>query len=155
MKALLVPCLLAGLFLAGCTPVKLTRLQAPEESQRSEVLVFRESSFNAGGIGMVFGSDGNDYVSLSNDQYAQLQFRPGSYNFFVRSTQGDKPFVLPMALGARESRCLKAYANPANLGKAVLPVAYLLGNTFLLEQVNCPTKEELAKYGAVAVEYGP
>ena len=42
-----------GLTGAGCTSATIVRLETPEPSQRAELLVYRESSFNVGGIGMV------------------------------------------------------------------------------------------------------
>ena len=146
-------CLITCLSVVGCNPASIVRPKAPDEAQRAEVLVYREPAMNAAGIGMVFGADENDYVALNNTQYARLDVSPGSHTFFVRSTQADKPFSLTVELGANESKCLKAYANPTNMGKALLPFAYYMGNTFLLELTPCLTPEELAKYSPVVIEY--
>jgi hypothetical protein len=153
MKALFVFSLLVGPFLAGCTPAKLTRLQLPDESQRVEIFVYREIAFISGDIRMVFGAEGNDYVSLQNGEYAAMYLRPGAHNFFVRSTLADQPYVLAVSLSANDKKCLKAYANPANIGKFLLPFAHYVSNTFLLEQTSCLSNEELSKYSSVAVEY--
>jgi hypothetical protein len=153
MRLPIPACMVATVLLAACTPAHLTPLKAPTASERAELLVYRESAFNAGGVGLIFGADGQDYTALGNSQYAQVYLTPGPYQFFARSTQGDRPYVLPLNMATSQRICLKAYANPANLAKAVLPLAYYFGHTFLLEQVACPTAEELAKYSQEPVEY--
>jgi hypothetical protein len=99
---------------------------------------------------MIFGSNGNDFVALYNNEYAQITIPSGFHVVFVRSTQGDKPYTLPVTLSPNEKKCFKAYANPENYAKALLPIAYLFGNTFRLTAISCPTKEELAKYSSAA-----
>jgi len=153
VKALLVFFLLVCQVLASCTPARLSRLQLPDESQRSEVLVYREPAFNAGGVSMVFGAEGKDYVSLWNGEYALMYFLPGAYNFFVRSNQADQPFFLPVSLSTNDKKCIKAYPTPANIGKVLLPFIYHFSNTFLLEEVSCLSEGELSKYSAVSVEH--
>lgn len=153
MKQLSVFCLCMSLVIVGCTPAKITRLQLPDDSQRSEILVYRETSFNAEGIDMVFGADGNDYVSLRNGQYAHMYFRPGTYSFFVRSVGMDQPHVLTISVNANDTVCLKAFADPANYGKSLMPILYHVSSTFLIERANCLSGKELVHYRRVAVEY--
>ncbi len=139
--------------LVGCTPAHIVRLNAPPESERVEVLVYRESAFNHGGVGLVFGADKRDFVQLSNDEYARLYLPAGNHRFFVRSTQADTPYELSVSLVANQTACFKAHANPGNLGKALLPFAFYLGNSFLLAPVSCLSEAEIAKYSLVKVEY--
>ena len=67
--------------------------------------------------------------------------------------QADNPYVLPVSLKPAEKKCLRVYANPTNLGKALLPGTFFFGNTFLLEPASCPTPAELAGYARQEVEY--
>ncbi|MBE0620345.1 MAG: hypothetical protein IH605_07105 [Burkholderiales bacterium] len=141
------------LSLIGCTPAHIVRLSAPPESERAEVLVHRESAFNHGGVGLVFGADKRDFVQLNNGEYARLYLPSGNHSFFVRSTQADKPYELSASLLANQTTCFKASANPENFAKALLPFTFHLSNSFLLERVSCLSEAEIAKYSSVKVEY--
>lgn len=145
--------LLLNVGLLGCTPANLVRLNMPPESERAEVQVYREPAFNASGIGLLFGAGNKDFVQLSNGEYARLYLPAGAHSFFARSTQADKPYELAISLVANQKTCLKASANSKNLAKTLLPLAYYLSSTFQLEQVNCLSDVEIAKYSLVPVEY--
>ncbi|MCX2802495.1 hypothetical protein OQJ68_11930 [Microbulbifer thermotolerans] len=137
----------------GCAPARIVSIPAPAENEKSTLLVYRESAFNAGGVGLIFGADSRDYVKLGNSDYSEIELKNGHYKFFVRSDQADKPYILAEELKAGDKKCLKAYANPANLGKALVPLAYYMSHTFLLEKIECPSEEELSKYRKVPVKY--
>lgn len=146
--------LVGGLVVSGCTPAKLTPLKMPVHSAKSEILIYRGPAFNAGGASMVFGADESDYITLENGTYAEIFLAPESYRFFVRSTQGDRPYVLPIKLVAYDKKCLRAYANPSNYAKiALLGLGSLLGNSFLMEEVQCPPEETLSKYTKLNAQY--
>jgi len=159
--------LLLQVLAVGCTPTpaRLTPLKVSDETQRSEVIVYRESAFNWATRKLVFGADGEDYVTLRNADYAQLYLSPKMYQFFVRSEYADRPYVLTATLNANDRKCMKAYANPANWGTLPQVVDFVLplplvgtwvtfaGNRFLLEEVTCPSPEDLAKYSKVEVQY--
>ncbi len=154
MKAMFVALVVSSLLAGACTPANLTRLRMPVESQRAEVLIYRESSVLASLGGLIFGANRQDYVILSNGSYAQIYLSPNTYEFFVRSTGADQPYVLGITLSANTRKCLKGYPNPSNILKSLLFIpAYYMGNTFLLEEVACPSSEELPKYSKVAVQY--
>lgn len=138
--------------LTGCSSKPISRLQAPDPSSRAEIVVYRESSFNAGGVPVSFGADGETYATLSNDEYTSIYFRPASYNFFVRARTAD-PTILKLDLKSAERRCLKTIADPVNLGKVLVPILLMSsGYRFRLEEVKCPEKD-LAKYSFIKIEY--
>ena len=141
------------IFAAGCSPARIISLPIPDQDENSTVMVHRESSFNAGGVGLVFGADSQDYVMLSNNNYAKINLKSGSYEFFARSNQADEPFILPIKLKPGDNKCLKAYANPSNVGKIILPFLYFMTSTFTLEDVECLPDEEILKYREVSVKY--
>jgi len=129
----------------GCSPMRAMKLETPPATERADVLVYRESAFNAGGITMVFGADKADLLELGNNTYVEIPLRAGEHELFVRSTQADQPFALKTSLAPADRKCFRGYPNPSNIGKAILlPMAYLMGNTFLLEEVACPAPEVLA-----------
>ncbi len=146
-------------FLLGCSPSKLIRLKMPDLSERAELLVFREPAFNAAGGTLVFGANGEDYAELRNSDYVKIFLVPKSYQFFARDTNTDTPFVLPITLKVMDKKCLKAYANPANIAKVLLtpfllsPVVHAIGNTFLLKEVSCPLPAELSSYSEITMQY--
>lgn len=150
MRPLILGFLLFGL--AACTPAHLTKLPAPT-SESSELIIYREAAFNAGGAKLVFGANDSDYASLWNEQYTKTLIQPGSYKFYVRSTGADQPFIIPITIEPRKRLCLKAFPNPVNIAKVFFFPAYYFGNTFLLEQVNCLSVTELSQYSLVEVAY--
>lgn len=145
--------LAAAVLAAGCTPAKIVKMPAAEPAQSAQVFIYRETAFNAGGVTMIFGENKTDHIELNNSQYAEFQAAAGTHDYFVRSNQADQPYVLRVELLAGEKKCLKAYANPANIGKVLLPMAHYMGNTFLLAAGDCLTPEEMTKYFPVQVEY--
>ena len=129
--------------LQGCTPAQLVKVSNNPMIDNSKVLIYRESAFNSSGIPMIFGEDQSDYKSLWNDDYTEIRVDNKSHIFFVRSNQADIPYALPLDMKDGKNRCLKGYANPRNFAKILFPPSYYWGNTFLLEEVECPSKAEL------------
>lgn len=141
------------LVLSGCAPAKLVPMSRPQETNQSTLLVYRESAFNSGGVDAVFGSGQQDWVALGTKSYAVLQITPDSHEFFVRSTQADQPFVFKATVVQAETKCLRVFPNPGNFAKALLPISYMAGNTFMLEEAVCPNAEILAGFGKKTVTY--
>lgn len=137
----------------GCTPAKITSIPQPIQAEASTVHVYREAAFNAGGASLIFGYNNQDLVELGNDDYSEIKLKEGAYQFFVRSNHADEPYIFPMQLKAGEEKCLKAYANPSNIGKALVPLAYHFTNTFLLENVQCLSNEQFKAYKFIPVKY--
>ena len=138
----------------GCTSFQVKQLEIVNPDNRSEILVYRESALNAGGMGLIFGVNGDDYVKLRNDSYSFMYLKSGSYDLFVRSDQADQSYTLSVDLETGEKQCFRAYPNPSNIAKAIfLGLAYYMGNTFLLEKSECMTEDELKEYRSIAVQY--
>jgi len=152
--ALLAP-VSALCFAVGCTPARLATPPSPGDGEEvASVLVYRTLELNAGGISLVFGADGTDYLKLKGDDYAELQLPPNTYHFFVRSNQADRSFVLEKVLHSGDHKCLRAYANPNNILKVPTFVGYYFGNTFKLLEVECPSQNELARYDKLQCRLG-
>lgn len=136
--------LMVAVVTAGCTPMQVKPLPTATADARAKVVVYREGGFNAGGISMIFGIDGLDQLSLPNGGHSQLYLRPGEHEVFVRSDQADRPFRLKTSIAHNEIKCFRAYANPANYGKAFLGnIAYWLGNAFKVREVVCGDDKDM------------
>jgi hypothetical protein len=145
---------LLGTLLAGCASAPLVKPPLPDASNRSEVIVLRDRALNAGGVGLTFGVDEQAYLTLSNGDYASVYVTPGLHRFFVQARSAE-PTVLSVELKPGERRCLRTVADAANLGRAVVPLALMtMGYSFLLDEVKCPSAEQLSKRSRVDVEYG-
>jgi hypothetical protein len=123
--------------ITGCSPARIVQTPIPTDANKAELVVTRVSSFNSGGVGMVFGANENDYVKLNNGGRYAVNLPAGSYTFFVRATQTDEPFLLEEQLKPGDKLCLKGFANPKNLAKVLMPITYHFSNTFLLDKTAC------------------
>lgn len=97
---------------------------------------------------MYFGEGDKYYLSLGNSEYGELVLPSGPHRFLV-TTRGSQDFFLDAELAAKERTCFKAYANPANYAKAIVPILMNLTSLFVLEQVQCPSEEALSSYTKV------
>lgn len=156
MKLLIV--LAAVTVFIGCSPMQIKPLEATEINNRSEVIIYRESAFLNSALSMVFGANGNDYVTLGGGSYASMYMRPGSHEFFVRSTKTDEPYLVTLDLSANDVTCLRAF-NDTGSAATNMMTAGLVGlllprsSTFNMEKTECWSKEELDGRKVVAVEY--
>lgn len=139
--------------LAGCSSMPIGRLKQTEPANRAEIVIYRESSFNAGGVSLVVGIDGEAFASLSNSDYAAAFISPGAYTAFVRARSAE-PTTLKLEIKAGQRRCMKTIADSGNLAKVLVPALLIAsGYRFTLEEVPCPSNGELAKLSKVNVEY--
>jgi hypothetical protein len=128
-------------------------MEKPLETNQSTLLVYREWAFNAGGADAVFGSAQKDWVALDTKSYVVLQIAPAPHEFFVRSTQADQPFVYKAVVSQGDTKCLRVFPNPNNFAKALAPISYMAGNTFMLEEAACPSPETLVGFSKKSVTY--
>lgn len=129
--------LLLSLTLLSACSSTLTRPDLGGNDEPSTVVVYRETAFNSGLSAMHFGEGETRYVLLENNEYASVEMSPGDHQFVVGATaSGD--FEFPVSLVAGTTTCIKAYANPANYAKILLPVLFNLTALFKAEVVTCP-----------------
>lgn len=144
---------LAAASLAGCASQPVVAISKPAPTASAEVLVFRESSFIAGGVSLAVGTNGVAFASLSNSDYVVAEVSPGALEVFVqaRTAQPTRVQVKPQH-GART--CLRTSASPSTLAKTAIPITLIAtGYHFYLDEVPCPSVEELAKYQRIPVTY--
>lgn len=156
MKFLKVSCVtLAAALLVGCAGQMVVAIPKPLPSARAEVLVFRDSSFIAGGVSLAVGTGGTAFASLSNSDYVIAEFSPGERDVFVQARTAN-PTKLQVKLQHGSRVCLRTSASPSTLAKVAVPFALIAtGYHFYLDEVHCPTVAELAKYKLIAVPYAP
>jgi hypothetical protein len=141
------------LMTAGCSSLPIEQLSAPDAANRAEVVIYRVYAFNAGGVSLTVGTDGKAFASLNNSEYVAAFVSPGAHAFFVQARNAD-PTKVTIELKRGERACLKAEADPGNLGKVILPPLLMAtGYGFTLAPAACPSDAELAKYKRVDVEY--
>ena len=132
MKKLLIVLTPTFLLLAGCASIPLVSPKMPDVSNRAEIVIFRKSAFNAGGVGLSFGADEQAITTLGNADYASIFFASGTYKFFVRARSAE-PTVLNLTLKTGDRRCLKTVPDSGNLAKAAVPIFLMAsGYRFLL-----------------------
>lgn len=139
--------------LAGCASQPVVAISKPSPSARAEVLVFRESSFIAGGVSLAVGTNGAAFASLSNSDYVVAELAPGDREVFVQARSAEPTRVqVKLQHGART--CLRTSASPSTVAKVAVPIALIAtGYHFYLDEVPCPSSEELAKYKRIPVSY--
>lgn len=139
--------------LVACAPAHFVRLQRPAEADKAEVLIHRGSAFQASGSSLILRVNESDVVELYGSRYSVIHLPAGEHRFSGRSSLGDQPFELKVKVTSSHRTCIEVVPNPANLAKALVPISYLMGNTFLLKPGACPTSEQLARYQQVPVRY--
>lgn len=128
--------LLSLTLLSACSPT-VTRPELGRNDEPSTVVVYRETAFNSGLTAMHFGEGEMRYMLLENNEYATVEMSPGDHQFLV-GTIASGDFEFPVSLVAGTTTCIKAYANPANYAKILLPVLFNLTALFKAEVVACP-----------------
>jgi hypothetical protein len=80
-------------------------------------------------------------------------FPAGEQEIFVQARSAE-PTKVRITVEKSSPVCLRTSANPNTYAKVVIPVTLILtGYHFYLDQVPCPSPEELAKYKDVSVTY--
>ncbi len=148
-----LPTLIAAVALAGCASVPVSPLSRPSPESQGEIVVFRESAFAAGGVALKVGSGTTTFAILENSEIVRAMFPVGEHEISVQARSAD-PSKVRITLEKSARVCLRTSANPNTYAKVVIPVTLMLtGYHFYLDQVPCPSPDELAKYKDVPVTY--
>lgn len=144
---------LISLLLAGCANQPITALARPAPDNHGEVVIYRESSFVAGGVPLAVGADSNAFALIENSEYVRAQLTPGKHEIFVRAHSAD-PTRVNIDISRDGRVCLKAISSKDTLAKTLIPVFLMTsGYHFDLETVPCPSDAALKEYKRVAVNY--
>lgn len=139
--------------LAGCASYPFTAIPMPSPTAQAEVVVFRESSFIAGGVSLTVGTGSSAFANISNSEYVSVNLPTGEQDIFVQARIAN-PTRVRLTLQPASRVCLRTIASPSTLAKVLVPVILMTtGYHFYLDEVPCPSAEELAKYKQVTVIY--
>lgn len=145
--------LLALASLAGCSSLPIVAIPKPSTMSQAEVVIFRESSFIAGGVSLAVGTGNTAFASISNSEYVSANLPAGEQDIFVQARTAD-PTRVRVTLQQGSRVCLRTSSSSSTLAKVVVPITLIAtGYHFYLDEVLCPSAEELSKYKQVHVSY--
>ncbi len=139
--------------LAGCSSMPVSSIPRPTPDNEGEVLVFRTSAFIAGGVTLTVGVGNEAFANIGNGDQVRALLPTGAQEIFVRARSAEPTRVrVNITKGARV--CLRTSSDPGTIAKVIVPIILIAtGYHFYLDEVPCPTSEELAKYKLVPVAY--
>ena len=149
----MLPAILLAAALAGCASVPIAPLPSVPPGASSEVVVYRESAFAAGGVGLAVGSSGHAFAVLANAEKVRARMPPGEHEIFVQARSAE-PTRQRVKLSPGRTVCLRTSASPSTLAKVLVPITLIAtGYHFYLYEVPCPPESELGKYKDIPVTY--
>ncbi len=99
------------------------------------------------------GANNAAFASVSNTEKVRALFPVGSHELFVQARTAE-PTRLKVNIQKGSLVCLRASASPNTYAKVVIPIALIAtGYHFYLDEVPCPSTQELAKYKDVQITY--
>jgi hypothetical protein len=148
-----LPILALTLILSACTSAPMLPLTRLTGEMQGEIFVYRESAFAAGGLAVNIGVNGKSFAKLSNSEFVRAQLPVGKHDIFVQARTAEASKV-SITVAQNKPLCLRTSASSSTYVKVAVPMALMLtGYHFYLEEVSCPSKDELAKYKEVLVTY--
>lgn len=149
--ALLLVSALASL--AGCSSLPIVAIPKPSPMAQAEVVVFRESSFIAGGVSLAVGTGNAAFAAISNSEYVSVNLSAGEQDLFVQARTAD-PTRVRLTLQPGSRVCLRTSSSPSTLAKVAIPITLIAtGYHFFLDEVPCLSAEDFSKYKQVPVNY--
>lgn len=148
-------CLLLPLTLAlfACASAPVQPLMRPAADQQGEIVVYRESAFVAGAVGLTVGVDGKPVAHIGNTDKVRLLLPAGPHSVFVQARSAN-PTQVTVQVAPGASVCLRTSANSNAYVKAIVPITLIAtGYHFYLDPMPCPSADELAKYKDIPVSY--
>ena len=140
-------------FVAACASTPLKPLPVPVAGESGAAVIFRESAFAAGGVGLAVGVDDAGFAMLNNAQRVTARLTAGTQEFFVQARSAE-PTRLKVTIKKGEVVCLRTSSSPDTYAKVAVPLVLIItGYHFYLDEVPCPSEAELAKYKEVAPVY--
>ncbi|WP_372860785.1 hypothetical protein [Spongiibacter sp.] len=146
MKKLII---LGLIVLSGCTTLSNDYSFVTEGSETSELLVYRESAFQAGAASLYVGEGDQYFMKLRNDQYSVVEIDSGNHVLQAKA-DASPASILEVDLVPGKTTCIASKPNREMLGAAIIPIIANMVPTFLLEKTECPTPEILAEMNNVS-----
>lgn len=140
--------------LSGCMSMPVESLKKPAPEKAAELLIFRTSSFFAGGVTAAIGIKNTAFVHLDNKEYAVVQLPEGDHEIFVRARSA-QPNVIPTKLQAGQKTCMRIRADAADtISNMRIPSGLLRnGYSFIPFIIECPDETVLKSYKLIPVNY--
>ena len=139
--------------LTACASTPTLPLARPSAQQQAEVVVYRESSFIAGGVSLTVGVNGRAVANIGNSDKIRALLPAGEHEFFVQARSAT-PTKVKVQLEPGASVCLRTSSSASTLAKVAVPITLIAsGYYFYLNQISCPPKTDLDKYKEVPVAY--
>ncbi len=142
--------LITFISLVGCQSIPIVRPEIVSNMNTATILIYREPAFNSAAGSLYFGEGEKTYASLSNGEYTEIQISAGQHNFNV-TARASQPFQFNADLKPNTKNCIKAYADPANIAKTLIPILFNLTNIFKADLVSCPNEQFLKDYFKVSM----
>lgn len=139
--------------LPGCASLPIVAIPRPPQVSQAQVVVFRESSFIAGGVSLSVGTGNKAFAAISNTEYVEVNLPAGEQDIFVQARTAEPTRVrLTLQRGTRV--CLRTSSSKDTLAKVVIPITLIAtGYHFYLDVVPCLSAAEMSRYKKVHVTY--
>ena len=149
-----LPLFAATAFLiCGCASNPTFPLVKPVPDTQSQLIVYRESSFIAGGVGLTVGTNNRAFATVSNGDKVAVMLPAGEHEVYVQARSAE-PTKVKIKLTQGSTICMRTSSSSSTLAKLVIPVLLIAtGYHFYLDEVPCPSSTELGKYGETPVTY--
>jgi hypothetical protein len=149
-RALIV---VVAILTSACASAPVVPLPRPAADAQGEVIVFREPAFAAGGVALSVGSGTRVFASLSNSEKVRAAFPSGEHEIYVQARSAE-PTRVRVTVRNGAAVCLRTSSSPSTYAKVVVPIVLMVtGYHFYLDELPCPTAEELSKYKDAPVSY--
>jgi len=114
--------------LSSCTPARIVADNFNDQIKTSKVKIKREKKIIYWGLTAIIGYDSQDKIKISNGDVAEINVPVGNHEFFVRSSQADKPAKLNISIEENKITCLKVNSNPSSFVKTIIwpPISSIL-----------------------------
>ena len=143
----------ALLSLAGCSSLPIVAISKPSPTAQAEVVIYRESSLIAGFVSLTVGSGNIAFANISNSEYVTANLPAAEQDIFVQARMA-APTIVHLSLQPGSRVCLRTSSSSSTLYKVLVPATLIAtGYHFYLNEVPCPSPEELSKYTQVPVNY--
>ena len=145
--------LLAVPLLASCASAPVLSLPRPPTDAQGRIIVFRESSFIAGSVSLAVGVNSQAFALVSNSEKVSAVLPVGRHEVFVQARSAE-PTRVRVNVASGSTVCLRTIARSSTLVRVLVPITLMAsGYEFLLEEVKCPSTDQLTRFKDVVVTY--
>lgn len=141
-KLILIVLLSAGL--TACVSSNPNFTPKPQSELAGTILLYRTHSLQATLANAFIGTEDGYFIELNEDQYTTFQIDSGFHKFKAKA-HASAASKKDIKIGAGETVCIQARPNLEDLEWQIVPIVGQFFPTFVLEETECPSNEELQK----------